>query len=410
MSVGRTQGEDQLYLHGTLVVIRPRRKGWYLVLHPRSAAVIFTDALGAHAVRLFLLGHGVSDIAVKVERRAAGAGARWQRMAAALYEMGTTGPQVPNRSMRWWVRRAGTLAFSSGMSILSDSLRHLPVWLLRGMFEAAPATPLGKRAHAHLQPFIVANLCASEFAARSPDWQLYVAGAVTAATIRCRFVEYLMLVLPQSKLGHFFQSISNERSMHRVVQELQTDDGCILVGLHTEQFYTAIFNVCRAAPVAILADIALHEHSIAARRDLPSLPFARYVGKDSRMAGRTLIDWLRAGKIVLLAFDIPPPPTSSGTKIETVSFLGQDIARFETAAWLSMRTGKPIRFISSYRQGRRLMMEVSSPISPATDVSPTQQIASLTEHVYKEAERFLHKHPESWLVWSYWHTLIVPAQ
>jgi lauroyl/myristoyl acyltransferase len=391
-------------------VIRQGRDRWYFVLHPRSAAALFTDALGAYAIRLFVLGHGSSDIAVKVERRAAGAGARWDRMAAALYELGATAPQSPARTVHWWVRRVSTVALSAGLSLLTGLLRRMPVWLLRGMLEAAPATPFGKRTLTHLQPFIDTNLCASDFAGRSSVWRLRLARAVTAATIRCRFAEYLMLILPQGKLSHFFQSISDQRSVERLVQELRSYDGVVVVGLHTELYFTAIFNVSHAAPVALLADIASPEHSIAARRDLPSLPFAGYVESNTLMAGRTLIDNLHAGTIVMLAIDLPPPPASTGAKTSTISFLGQSVARFETAAWLSVHSGKPVRFIRSFRRGRRMVMELSPPFSQATDVSPNQRIASLTEQIYEEAERFLHQHPESWLVWSYWHTMVVPPR
>ena len=401
--------EDQEYLHGTLVVIRQGRSGWFLVLHPRSVAGLLTDALGASAIRLFLLGHGASDIAVKAEQRSPGAGVRWRRMTMALYEMGATGSQSPTRTMRWWVRRVSTLALSSGLSLLAGSLRRMPVWLLRGLFDTAPATPLGTRALTHLQPFIDANLCASDFSGRSPSWRLRLARAVTAATIRCHFAEYLLIALPQAKLSHFYQSISDPRSVERLIRELQAHDGAIVVCLHSELFFTAIFHVSCAAPVALLADIALPEHSVAARRDLPPLTGVRYVYSGSPMAGRTLIDSLRAGKIVMLAFDVPSP-TSPGTKIGRISFLGQYVTRFDTAAWLSVHTGKPIRFIRTFRRGRRLVVELSPPFSQATNGSPKQRIASLTEQVYEEAERFLHQHPESWLVWSYWHTLVVPTR
>jgi lauroyl/myristoyl acyltransferase len=399
--------EDQMFLHGTLIVIRSGRGGWFFVFHPHSAGVLFTDALGAYGCRLFLLGYGTLDIAASVEQRAAGAGARWRRMAAALYEMGATAPQPPARTMRWRVRRVSTLALGSGASLLSGSLRRMPVWLLRGMFEWAPETPIGKRTLTHLRPFIDTNLSASDFAGRSIGWRLRLARAVTAATIRCRFTEYLMLVLPRAKLTHFFQSISEPPAVERLIQELRTHDGAILVGLHSELYITAIFNVSRAAPVCILADIATPEHSIAARRELPPVPFAGYVESSSPMAARTLIDCLRAGKIVMLAFDLPPPPTAEGASIRTIPFLGQCVARFDTAAWLSAHSGKPVRFIRSFRRGRQLVVELSPPFSLAANGSSKQQIASLTEKIYVEAETFVRQHPESWLAWTYWHTLVV---
>jgi lauroyl/myristoyl acyltransferase len=75
-----------------------------------------------------------------------------------------------------------------------------------------------------------------------------------------------------------------------------------------------------------------------------------------------------------------------------------------------VHSGKPVRFIRSFRRERRLVVELSPPISLAANGSPKQQIAALTEKIYAEAETFVRQHPESWLAWSYWHTLVVPPR
>jgi lauroyl/myristoyl acyltransferase len=285
----------------------------------------------------------------------------------------------------------------------------LPLWALRRLYHTLPTTPLAKRTIAHLCPTIKANLCAAGYADRPEAWRRRQARLVTEATIRTHFMSYLMLVLPMDRLNRFIQSVTAIRGMEYLAEAVEANYGAIVVGLHWELFLAPVFYARRLRPVSLLANVGLADYSLASSRRLIAIPFVQPVDSAARMAAKTLADRLRAGQIVLLAFDVLPAAGADRTRMKTISFLDHTITRFDTAAWLAVHIGKPVLLVSTHRVGNRLTVELSAPLPPVATVSPQEQVARLTEKIYAAGEQLVRRHPESWLAWSTLHSMAVSS-
>jgi lauroyl/myristoyl acyltransferase len=395
-----------MYLNAALLIIRSKRAGGFLILHPRSAAIFPTDALGARAIRLFLLGQQSSIIGTWLERQCPGAARRWGRLVQALYDRGAVAPQAPSRTRRWWARRLAALALGPALSLLTAILRFMPEWLLLGLYERLPATPLGTRLLVHLLPFIDRNLCAAGYAGLPSARRRDIARQVSAATLRTHFVSYLGLVLPPERVFRIVERLTTVRGMDRLARTLDEHDGAVVVGLHWELFLAPVLHVSRTRPVTLLADVGMAEYSVGADREPPAPPLGDRVNSTAPMAAKDLARSLRAGRVVMLAFDVASP-RARGTGTRRIRFLGHDLTRFDTAAWLSTRTGKPIHLVGMHREGSRLVVEFSPPLAQAPALAPGERVAHLTAQVYEAAETLVRRHPKAWLGWSYLHTLTV---
>jgi lauroyl/myristoyl acyltransferase len=365
--------------------------------------------MGASAVRLFLLGYGVAAIGAKLEQRCVGAELRWHRLVEALQEREAFVCQPPTRTAHWWARRAAAIALGHLLSQLTGVLAHLPLWALRRLYHTLPATPLATRTLAHLCPSIEANLCAAGYADRPDAWRRHMARLVSEATIRTHIMSYLMLVLPMHKLNRFIQSVTAIRGLEHLAQAAEAKHGAIVVGLHWELFLAPVFYARRLRPVSLLANVALADYSVASSRRLAAIPFVQAVDSAAPMAAKTLADRLRAGQIVLLAFDVVPAAGADRTKMKGISFLGQSIPRFDTAAWLAVHTGKPVLMVSTRREGNRLAVELSAPLPPLETLSPQEQVTRMTEQIYAAGEQLVRRTPESWLAWSTLHNMEVSS-
>jgi lauroyl/myristoyl acyltransferase len=399
-----------MYLHAVLIVVCHGRGRRYFVLQPHSFAVFPTDVLGAYAIRLFLLGSSASAIEAKVERRCPGAGKRWRHFRDGLYDVGAIGPCPPTRTPRWWVQRSIALALGPVLSMLNALLRLAPLWMLQDLCERVPGTPLGRRAFGHLIPFIDANLRAAGYADRTPEWRLEVARAVTAATIRSHFMGYLMYVLPVARLNAFSWRVAEVRGVEHLIRAHRDSNGAIIAVAHWELWLAGPFRLRRMWPITLLADVGATDYGVASQHEIPAFQGIHLVNSAGYLAAKTLLDHLRAGRMAMLAFDVALPPTSLNATTKTIPFLGQSVARFDTAAWLSVQTGKPVLFLSTHREGRRVVVDLSPALEQAPGLSPKQQVARLTALLYEVAENHVRRNPECWLTWSWLHTLVIPSK
>jgi lauroyl/myristoyl acyltransferase len=226
--------------------------------------------------------------------------------------------------------------------------------------------------------------------------------------IRTHFVTYLTLILSREKLFCLVERVTVLRGMDHLQQAFNKHKGAIVVGLHSELFLGLIMQLSRRLPTTVLANIRIIEYSVAAERDSPFSTLSDSVEITSPMAVKSLVRLLRAGRVVALAFDVPPPSGAQGSPPRRIHFLDQEVPRYDTAAWLSTRTGKPILFGSIHREGNWLVIDFSAPLLPNQDLAPSEQVADLTTRLYGTAEQIIRRHPAAWLVWSYWHTLVVP--
>jgi lauroyl/myristoyl acyltransferase len=221
-------------------------------------------------------------------------------------------------------------------------------------------------------------------------------------------VTFLTLILPREKLFCLVERLSVLRSMDCVQQAFTKHKGAIVVGLHSELFLGLYMQLSRRLPTTVLANLRIVEYSLAADRDSPFSTLSDSVDSTAPMAAKSLVQLLRAGRVVVLAIDVPPLSGAQDTPTRRIRFLGREVQRYDTAAWLSMHTGKPILFASIHRAGNKLIMDFSAPLLPDRDLAPSEQVADLTTRLYAMAEQVVHRHPAAWLVWRYWHGLVVP--
>lgn len=113
---------------------------------------------------------------------------------------------------------------------------------------------------------------------------------------------------------------------------------------------------------------------------------------------RRLIQTLRSGKTVgLLADRNATVETTSGV---CVSFFGQDTLMSSAVARLALRSKALIIPCFCYREGRKYVVSIDTPITATATDHPDQDVETLTRKVAAIYEKYIGRHPEQWLLLS----------
>jgi lauroyl/myristoyl acyltransferase len=394
-----------VFLRSSLLVIQYRRNH-YILFHPGSSSLIATDWLGARAARLLIRGHSDAEVARLVERWVPGAGQRFRRIRIRLETIGATVEDAPAKRLRWRVRAGGSLALGWLLSGVSAVLRRLPVWALQWLYEAVPESPFGKRTVGQSFAWMDGNLRVSGFAADSPQRRATIARASGAAATRLFFFLYLCGVLPPERFTRFLLRVIDVDGFAEMWGDV-AQSGAVIAGIHSDLYFgVPIYLRMRGLAVSCVADVFALGVGLASDEDIGArFPFLFPDMIDSRgaMVGKDLLARLRGGGVALVAFDAPPQREALGESMPTVTFLGRSVRRFDGAAWLAVRTGKPLIFVGTYRRGKRTVLQVTR-VQPDMALSVRERVVALTGQLYALGEAFIRKHPESWMVWSYFHT------
>jgi lauroyl/myristoyl acyltransferase len=306
------------------------------------------------------------------------------------------------------MRTVASVLFGPVVSLLTLMLCVAPLWTLLKIYDWLPSAPLSRRTYDHHLAVIEANLCAAGYVDQPAAWRRGVARQVVAATIRTHFVLYLTLLLPRDKMLCLIERVTTPRGMEHLQEAFKAHAGAIVVGLHWELILAPTLYVGHALPLTVLAELRAFEYSLGSDREPPAPTFHAWVNSDAPTAAKTLAHRLRTGQIVMLFFDVPLRSGTRHALARRIHFLGQEVPRYDTAAWLSTHTGKPILFVSIHREGNQLVMDFSAPLLPNQDLAPSEQVADLTTRLYGTAEQIIRRNPAAWLVWRYWHRLVVP--
>lgn len=402
----RPQGEygQQVYLRSSLIAIRYERER-YVLFHLGSGSFIATDWLGVRAARLLLGGDSGSDVARRVEREAAGAGERLQALMRRLVSIGATSSASPQRTLRWRARVAGSLALGWLLSLSSALLRWSPLWVLHRLYEVLPQTPVGKRIVGQSFAWMDGNLCASGFAGELPERRAEIARASGAAVTRLFYCIFLCGLLPPERWERLLTRIVDVASFE-VMRRQVAQSGAVLASVHSDLFFALpIYLRAQGVPVSCVADMFGLGVALASDLDIrltfPAL-FPEMIDSRGAMSGRDLLRRLGGGEVVAVAFDAPPQREAAGEDMSTISFLGRSVRRFDGAAWLAVRSGKPLIVVGTHRRGKRTLAQVTL-LRPDSTRPPKEQVVALTTHMYALGEAFIREYPESWMAWSYFH-------
>jgi lauroyl/myristoyl acyltransferase len=388
-----------LYLRSALIVARSPLAARFLVLHPRSFQRFHTDSLGAEALRWFSLGLSAAAVRAFVEHRCSGAGGRWNRMVSRLFVMGSLTNRSPVHNANWWFRRLLALLLGRALSAGVGAWRHTPTRVLQRLLVWLPAILLERGAMKHLAPLIEANLVAGGYRDQPPAWRRSIARSVVRATLQTNLFSYLLYVLTPRQLADLLRAMLDVRGLEHIRRALDERQGAIVVGLHWHLFFAGVFYASTMGPVVQLSALGLDEQSLAAEETFAATPFAEPVDSESPLVIRTLVRRLRAGKIVMLTIDVGLP-AGSERQVETIKFLHHDVPRYDTAAWLSVHTGRPIILAHPARKDGRLAVGFSPPILTPEAGTADERVRALSERLYAYADRQVREHPEAWLGWT----------
>jgi lauroyl/myristoyl acyltransferase len=398
------------YLRTSLLLVR--YQDGYLLVHPGSSVILLTDALGARVATRLIRGHSERGVRAWVESRLPGAGDRAGELMDRLETLGAITTDAPQRSPRWRIRSALSLLAGWALGVASIVVPLLPVSVLRAAFDALPHTPLAARTVGQIQPYVDANLRASGYADTSERWRRAIAWSCAAASAQTYFMMYLILVLEPPKLRRAVSALFDMESFAELERTLRDTGGGVLAGLHTS-LYIGIIVLLGALErkLAVLADMTALGVNVG-NNALSGLEmygqYAAVLDSHSRMVGKAMLERLRAGELAVLAFDAPPQGSTIGAAMPRIGLMGQPVYRFDGAAWMAIRAGKPIVFVSTYQEGRKTKVYVPPPLYANPALPRRAQVEDLTARLYAAAETFLRQHPEAWMAWCYLHDLVVP--
>jgi lauroyl/myristoyl acyltransferase len=220
------------------------------------------------------------------------------------------------------------------------------------------------------------------------------------------------LVLPEQALSRLLERIVEARGLAALEATLRETDGAIVATMHNELYITLLGALgLRGVRATTIVDEGSAVLALEDDRGIEEyFPFVDIVDSKVAMAIKQLLEKLTAGRSILLAFDAPPQHEATAENLPSIEFLGQHVWRFDGAAWLAVRAGKPIVFLGTRRVGRRVVFEPSAPLYPDAALTRKEQVAELTARMYCAGEGFIRQHPEAWLAWSYLHDLRAPVK
>ncbi|HEX8035167.1 MAG TPA: hypothetical protein VF510_15035, partial [Ktedonobacterales bacterium] len=239
-----------------------------------------------------------------------------------------------------------------------------------------------------------------------PQRRATIVHASCAASTRQYFFVYLCAVLSPERFMRLMSRVIDVAGFEDMWGQV-AQSGAVLACVHSDLFF-AISNYLKARGVSVssVADSFVLGVALGSDRDIrlsfPAL-FPEMLDSRGAMVGKDLLARLRGGGVALVAFDAPPQREALGEAMPTIAFLGHSVRRFDGAAWLAVRSGKPLIFVGTYRRGKRTVLQVTR-VPPDMSLSFRERVAALTAHLYALGEAFIREHPESWMVWSYFHT------
>jgi lauroyl/myristoyl acyltransferase len=207
------------------------------------------------------------------------------------------------------------------------------------------------------------------------------------------------------------------------------DDDCIL-DTKTEPFIFCSFHLGSYRVIANYLFKNGYDFSILVRGDVYErqaadlLDCARKVGKkyavksDMRIYNAEKPDVLlkvarelKAGRSLLVYVDGNTGTGNNAEKLDTISFLGQNLHLRKGIGYMSHLSGVPILPIVSYRKPDLLnVLEVGQAIYPNKELSRDDYSQQANQQLYDMFAKILEKYPSQWEGWNYVHKFRTETQ
>ncbi len=120
---------------------------------------------------------------------------------------------------------------------------------------------------------------------------------------------------------------------------------------------------------------------------------------------------LKEGRSLLVYVDGNTGSGNTTEKLDTVSFLGQNIQTRKGIGYMSYLSGVPILPVVSYRLSNyENVLDINDVIYPDKTLTRDQFSQQVNQQLYSLLAHYLAKYPEQWEGWSYVHQFLVEGQ
>ena len=410
-SRGDTMLNESFFLRSLLLVVR-YRAGRYALVHPGSSVMLPTDKMGAKAARKLRWGASTREVCAALHTLDSKAPHQWEKMVARLEELGALADDPPVHDARWYLRLMVSYLGDLVLTLLATAIALSPRAVAHAVYEWLPYSPFGSRTAAQTRSWSMKYLREAGFESRGEAWLRRNARLSSAAMTRTYVLWAAAFLMPAAGFRRFAMKLADIHNWNSIMASMPREGGAVVAALHTDSYPTLIAALAAAGrPVAIVADVTTAGVQLQSGEALHDpFPLGELVDSRERTAIRKLLQTLRAGGIIVLLFDASATSVIAVAERARITFLGHEIIRFGGAAWLARRERVPLYFAATYRERARVnfwMREVSATLA-AAEMSETGN-AAMTDTLYDMAERFILSHPEAWLGWSYFSSLMAPA-
>ncbi len=120
---------------------------------------------------------------------------------------------------------------------------------------------------------------------------------------------------------------------------------------------------------------------------------------------------LKEGRSLLVYVDGNTGSGNGADKLDTISFLGQDIQVRKGVGYMSHLSGVPILPVISYRKSNfQNVLEVKEAIYPDKNLSRDTFSQQVNQQLYNTLAKYLTKYPSQWEGWNYVQQFLIQSQ
>jgi lauroyl/myristoyl acyltransferase len=391
------------YLRATVAVARSPRHGEWVLVHFGAGSFLRTDRLGALTTRSLVAGRSGEEAMRLVEEIEPGAGDRARRLICLLGATGAMALEHPTRRSVWF-RMAASCAGGLILTAMAGLVRNAPIPLLARVFTSWAHHPIPRHAWRSGGRTVLVNLDRT-YGREDKDWLVNVGRASVVEASRNYLYAYMCLALTSDRRDQLVERLFDGEAVDRVAQTLRTSGPVVGAFLHGP-LHVPVANALRKRGLEVVRVIAARTHGmyVSARRG----EMASFFGESAETtvteadpsASGSLLRHLKTGRNVYVALDtvLDGQSKAAGTRIE---WLGQNVERNDSPAWLAVRSGRPVVLWTTHQSGSSVILAVSAVLQPDAALPTGARVADLATRLYASAEAAIRQHPEAWLGWTY---------
>jgi lauroyl/myristoyl acyltransferase len=386
-----------------VAVARAAKPGQFVIVHFGSGRFLHTDWLGALAVRELMEGRSEAQVLDRVEEIEAGTRERAQTLIERLAMTGAMTAQPPlQSSRRWRLRRLAARLIGLALGVLAPIVRVIPDPILAWSFGILYSSPLVDHVWRSQRFAVLTNLRAGGYADRTQKWMFNVGrGSASFGPLTALFMYLGDAVLP-GRLSQVVDRLFDQSTVHDLAARLRAAGPTVAVFLHGG-LCAAVPNVLRARGHEVVRAVVGPTHGVNVSAG--SGPIGSFFGDGPELtvdvsdplAAAALVRHLKSGKNVYIGLD----KLMFERKPAQVEMLGLRFPRNDGPAWLSVRSGCPVVLWTTHRSASGFVITASPAVYPDPSLPVDEQVAALSNRLYRYAEGAIRDHPEAWQAWSY---------